>query len=228
MTKPRPVLVISDTHCPCMIAGFPDFLLSISDKYNCSSVVHIGDLADLHCISYHEKDPDHASTLSEIEQAKEQIAEIVDRFPRVNLLMGNHCSLVQRQATTAGISATMLKSFKELFELPRGWTVHQRYHKLVVNNVIYQHGETGLGGQFAALKNAKADFMSTVMGHLHAQSGVWYHANESSLIFGMAVGCGIDRNHMSMAYGTKFSAKPIVSCGVVIDSQTAFVERMAL
>jgi hypothetical protein len=44
----------------------------------------------------------------------------------------------------------------------------------------------------------------------------------------MQVGCGIDRQHQQMAYGTKFSSKPIISCGVVIDSQTAFVERMTL
>lgn len=228
MVKPCRTLVIGDTHCPCMLPKYPDFLTRIYDKYKCQQVVHIGDLVDLHCISYHEKDPDHASPQTELEQAREQIDELVRRFPRVHLLTGNHDALVQRQATTAGISAAMLKPFKELFELPRGWTVHQRYHKLILGDVIYQHGETGLGGQFAALKNAKADFMSTVMGHLHAQSGVWYHANASDLIFGMAVGWGGDHKHMQMAYGTKFSAKPIVSCGVVLGPQEAFVERMML
>jgi len=228
MAKHPRVLVISDTHAPCMIPKYPDFLVSIYDKYKCSRVVHIGDLVDLHCVSYHEKDPDHARPESELEQARDQITELVNRFPRVEMLMGNHDSLVQRQATTAGISASMLKPFKELFELPRGWNVHPRYHKLVLDDVIYQHGETGKGGQFAALKNAQADFMSTVQGHLHAQSGCWYHANSSNLVFGMAVGWGGDHKHMAMSYGTKFSAKPIVSCGVVLGPQEAFVERMKL
>lgn len=228
MAKSSAVLVIGDTHAPSMLSGYPDFLVRIYEKYRCSSVIHIGDLVDLHCVSYHEKDPDHASPLSELEQANEQISELIDRFPRVTLLMGNHDALVQRQATTAGISQKMLKPFKELFELPRGWQVLPRYHKLTCNGVLYQHGDQGKGGSFAALRNAQAEFCSVVQGHHHSQSGVWYHANENNLIFGMQVGCGIDRSHQQMAYGTKFSSKPIVSCGVVIDSQTAYVERMSL
>jgi hypothetical protein len=228
MKRVPPVLVIGDTHSPTMLSGYPDFLVRVYEKYRCGAVVHIGDLADLHCVSYHEKDPDHASPQSELEQAIDQIAELTARFPRVSLLLGNHDALVQRQATTAGISQKMLKPFKELFELPRGWQVYPRYHKLTCNGVLYQHGDQGKGGQFAALRNAQAEFCSVVQGHHHSQSGVWYHANENNLIFGMQVGCGIDRQHQQMAYGTKFSSKPIISCGVVIDSQTAFVERMTL
>lgn len=228
MSKYPVTLIIGDTHCPTMLQKYPDFLLSIYEKYRCSRVIHIGDMVDLHCVSYHEKDPDHQSPLSELEQAADQITELVNRFPRVKLLMGNHDSLVQRQATTAGISQKMLKPFRELFELPRGWEVFPRYYKLVLNGVIYQHGDQGKGGQFAALRNAQAEFCSVVQGHHHSQSGVWYHANENNLIFGMQVGCGLDRNHQQMAYGTKFSTKPIISCGVVVDSQTAFVERMSL
>lgn len=228
MAKQCRTLVISDTHCPCMLPKYPAFLTQIYDKYKCSQVVHIGDVVDLHAISYHEKDPDHSSPQSELDQAYDQIGELVDRFPRVQLLMGNHDVLVQRQATTAGISLSMLKPFKELLNLPRGWTVHPRYHKLILGDVLYQHGDSGKGGIMSALKNAQCEFRSCVQGHFHAQSGVWYHANENSLIFGMQVGCGVDRQHMQMSYGTKFAAKPIISCGVVIDSQTAFVERMAL
>lgn len=228
MAKSHPTLVIGDTHCPCMLQRYPAFLTSIYDKYKCSQVVHIGDLVDLHAMNYHEKDPDHSSPMSEIEQAQDQIDELVDRFPRVHLMTGNHDALIQRQATTAGISSAMLKPFKELFNLPRGWMVHPRYHKLILGDVLYQHGDAGKGGVMAAMKNAQSEFRSVVQGHHHSQSGVWYHANENSLIFGMQVGCGIDRHHMQMSYGTKFSAKPIISCGVVVDSKTAFVEGMKL
>ena len=228
MAKQRRTLVIGDTHCPAMLDGYPEFLTRIYDKYGCSRVVMIGDLVDLHSQSYHEKSPDRKNPAEELDAAKEQITELVNMFPNVSLLIGNHDALVERQATTAGISAAFLKPFKEQFELPRGWTVYPRYHKLVVDGVIYQHGDQGKGGQFAALKNAQSEFCSVVQGHHHSQSGVWYHANENSLVFGMQTGCGINRHHMQMAYGTKFSAKPIISCGVVVDSQTAFVERMTL
>jgi hypothetical protein len=64
------------------------------------------------------------------------------------------------------------------------------------------------------------------MGHLHSQAGVWYSANQKSIIFGMAVGCGIDRGHMQMYYGTKFTSKPVISCGVVVSPTEAYVEVM--
>lgn len=228
MPKSKVTLVIGDAHCPAMLAGYPDFLASVYAKYKCTQVVHIGDLVDLHSLNYHEKDPDHERPESEIEKAIDQINELTNRFPRVSLLMGNHDALVERQASTAGISKSLLKSFRDIFNLPRGWQVLPRYHKLVCDGVLYQHGDQGKGGQQAALKNAQAEFVSVVQGHHHSQSGIWYHANERSLVFGMQVGCGIDRSHMQMAYGTKFSAKPIISCGVVIDAQTAYVERMTL
>ena len=220
-------LIIGDTHAPAMLEEYPAFLKSVYDKYKCKQVVHIGDLVDNHCISYHEKAPETCSS-SEIDQAIEQIRLLTRIFPKVSLLMGNHDCLVQRQATTAGLPQRMLRDFKDLFDLPRGWQVLPRYHKLVCSGVVYMHGDQGKGGQFAALKNAQAEFCSVVQGHHHSQSGVWYHANENNIVFGMQVGCGIDRKHMQMEYGTKFSAKPVISCGVVIDSQTAFVERMPL
>lgn len=220
-------LIIGDTHCPAMLDQYPDFLVRIYDKYNCKRVIHIGDMVDNHCISYHEKSPESCSS-SEIDEAIEQIRLLTDRFPKAHLLLGNHDSLAQRQATTAGLPQRLLRDFKDLFELPRGWQVYPRYHKLVLDGVLYQHGDQGKGGQQAALKNAQAEFCSVVQGHHHSQGGLWYHANEANIIFGMQVGTGIDRKHMQLEYGTKFSAKPIISCGVVIDSQTAYIERMPL
>ena len=41
----------------------------------------------------------------------------------------------------------------------------------------------------------------------------------------MNVGCGVDREHIAMAYGSNFLKKPIVSAGVVIDGHP-FLELM--
>lgn len=227
MSKTPVTLVVGDTHTPCMLPGYPDFLLKIYEKYRCTRVIHIGDLVDLHCLSYHEKSPDTVSS-SEIDEAIKQITLLSQIFPKVHLLSGNHDALIQRQATTAGISQKLLKTFKETFDLPKGWIVYPRYYKLLLNDVLYIHGDQGKGGQMAALKNAMSEFCSVVQGHHHSQAGIWYHANEHNMIYGMQVGCGIDRHHMQLDYGVKFSAKPVISCGVVIDAQTAFVERMQL
>ena len=229
MSRLYPVLVIGDTHCPAMLAGYPAFLTQIHSKYACKTVVHIGDLIDLHSISYHENDPDCDSPSAELDKAIAQVALITKCFPKAHYLMGNHCSLIQRKATTAGLSSKMLKPLKDLLSLPKGWTVHPRYTKLMLDDhVIYQHGECGKQGQFAALQNAKSEFCSVVMGHLHSQAGVWYTANQKKAIFGMATGCGIDAGHMQMSYGVKFASKPVVSCGVVVSPTEAYVELMKL
>ena len=50
-------LVIGDTHCPAMLRSkrknYIDHLLMVYEKYDCSHVVHIGDLVDNHALSYH-------------------------------------------------------------------------------------------------------------------------------------------------------------------------------
>jgi predicted phosphodiesterase len=227
MARSDRVLVIGDTHCPCMLSEYPQFLRRVYKQHKCKRVVHIGDLVDLHCISYHEHDPE-LSIASELDKAIEQVAVLTEMFPKVELLMGNHDALVLRKATTSGLSSRMIKPFNELFELPDSWKVYPRYHKLMINDVLYMHGDQGKGGMYSAMKNAKEEFGSVVQGHLHSQSGVWHTANENNLVFGMQVGCGLDRTHMQMAYGTKFSSKPIISCGVVYDSVTAYVETMVL
>ena len=63
---------------------------------------------------------------------------------------------------------------------------------------------------------------------MHGQAGVQYFANSSQLIFGMNVGCGLDRDRASMDYGLKFNTKPVLGCGVVIDGKHAYFEPMLL
>jgi len=224
--KYKHVLVIGDTHCPAMAEGYVQFLYNVYKHYDCKQVIHIGDLVDLHSISYHENDPDCLSPAQEIEAAKQQINMLIECFPRVSLLTGNHDALVQRKAVTAGLSQMMLKAYADLFCLPKKWVVYPRYYKLRIDDVLYQHGDGGKGGVCAALKNAQAEFTSVVQGHFHSQACVSYHANESKLVFGMQVGCGIDWQHLQMSYGQRFSQKPVLSCGVVINSTEAYVQRM--
>lgn len=228
MSRTHRVLVIGDTHTPGMLSGYPDFLMKIHDKYQCNKIVHIGDLVDFHCLSYHERNPDLPSVPDEIERSIAQIALLSEMFPRVELLMGNHDALLERKAITSGISPSLVKRFAQVFDLPRSWKIHPRYTKLIIDDVLYQHGDAGVGGQQAALKNAMREHMSVVQGHFHSQSGVWYYANERSRIFGVQTGCGLDYKALQFAYGIKFSAKPIVSCAVILDGKQAIIEPMEL
>lgn len=49
------VLIIGDTHAPCMIEGYVDFLKDCKRAWKCDRVVHIGDLCDIAALSFHLK-----------------------------------------------------------------------------------------------------------------------------------------------------------------------------
>lgn len=221
------VLVIGDTHAPAMHPDYIDFLKDIYHKHKCTRVVHIGDLVDWNAISFHEKDPSMPSAADEFMEASKQVRALHKAFPEVDYLIGNHSALPQRKATMIGLPEGVLKDFKTLWGLD-GWTIHPRFADLVIDGVIYRHGDKEKGGQMAALKNAQGQFNSLVQGHLHSQAGVNYHANQNGCIFGLGVGCGVDHHHPAMNYGRIYAAKPILGCGVVYSDKLAFFEPMFL
>ncbi len=120
----------------------------------------------------------------------------------------------------------VLRDYRSLWGVK--WRVHERFAKLVIDDVIYTHGDSGRGGQDAALAQARDNFQSTVIGHWHAQAGVRWWANRNRRVFGMAVGCGIDNSALQFAYGRAMSAKPLLGCGVVLHGERAVWEPWLL
>ncbi len=221
------VLVIGDTHCPAMLDGYVDFLLGLQEQWDCDRVVHIGDLVDWASISYHPKAPSLKNSEFEFEMAYSQVQELYAAFPQVDWLIGNHDSLTERQATDLGLPLNVLKSYDELWGV-NGWTVHDRYSDLIIDGVAYRHGDKGKGGSMPAFANAKNEFQSVVQGHFHASAGVQFGANMNLRYFGMQVGSGVDYRKAAMAYGVKYSNKPILGAGVVINGECPVFEPMLL
>ncbi len=221
------VLIIGDFHAPAAHRNYVSFLKKIEKKYKCNKVVSIGDIVDWNAISFHEKDPSMPSPVDEFIEAKKQIKRLHKAFPKVEHLIGNHDCLPARKARTVGLPDDVLVSFKDLWGL-EGWTIHPRYHDLIIDGVIYRHGDKGKGGQrLAALANAKEEHKPVVQGHLHAQFGVEFAANQDRVIWGMQVGCGTDPKHPNMNYSRVYSARPILGCGVVLNGDP-IPERMKL
>jgi len=209
-----------------MLDNYVDFLVQVKKRHKTTRTVHIGDVADFAAISFHEKNPASPSPGDEYRQALEQVTTIKRAFPRAVVMTGNHDALPRRQARAVGIPAEMILSPAQIWSTPR-WDWRPRFTTFDIDGVKYAHGDRGKGGQGAALKNAKEAFASWVQGHRHSQAGVNYFANGEHLIFGLSVGCGLDRDSAAMDYGMKFSAKPIVGCGVVIDGRVGIFEPMA-
>ena len=214
MSKRESILALSCSHLPFEHKHFLDFIIDTYNRYRCGRIVHVGDIVDNNSINYHEKDPDGKSPKEEMNEADKHLANWYKAFPRMYLCIGNHDCLVDRKAKTNGLPSRTIKKLREIWKFPKGW--HEAW-EWELDGVIFQHG-TNRSGKFAHLQAAHDNRQSTVIGHLHTNAGVEWSANSKDLIFGMAVGCGIDREQYAFNYGKDFKYKPILGCGIVANN----------
>ncbi len=207
------VLVVGCTHLPFELPGFLDFCIDIGRRCKCSIFVHIGDLVDNHSISYHEHDPNGWSPENEMKQVDKHLKGWFKAFPKLYLCRGNHDKLVDRKGKTVGLPRRCFRPFRDIWGLPKEWEDEFEFQ---IHGVRYIHG-TGYSGKYAHVQLSYDSRQSAVMAHTHSIGGADYTANKMSCVFGMNVGCGIDRKRYAFAYGKDFRRKPVVGCGVVTD-----------
>lgn len=212
--KGRRILFIADSHLPYEHEDYLGFVCSIRDKYDCTEFYHVGDLIDNHAISMHEHDPNLSSPEDEYQETKRHLEDWYKEFPVLSIAFGNHDNLNKRQAKKAGIPSRYIKSLLDAYEAPEGWTMAHEFWLDDYTKVI--HG-TGYNGKYPHANASQAMMCNVIMGHTHSVAGVHYTASERALIWGMAVGCGIDREKRAFDYAKTFPRKPILSCGVLVD-----------
>ena len=205
------ILIIGDLHEPFCLSGYKDFCQSVYENFNCNHVVLIGDVLDNHYASYHETDTNGMSGGLELETAISKVQEWYKIFPVADVIIGNHDRLIMRKAMTGSIPREWIKSYNEVLGT-KNWNWTER---IVYDNVQYVHGEGG-----TARTRSKNDMMSTVQGHIHTQAYTEWMVGNKFKIFGMQVGCGIDRDSYAAAYARNYK-KQAIGCGVVIGGHTA-------
>ena len=194
-----------------MRKNFLPWAVAQQRKYNCGTVVAIGDIVDGNSWNFHEKDPDGMSVGAELEATRQQLASVFAAFPTAFCCLGNHDLLVARKMKAIGLSEKFMKPFGEIFDAPPTWTFG---HSITLNDVLYTHG--GPGGK--ADRMAQHSRQSTVQGHYHAESYVHHYVSERDAIFAMQVGAAQDDKAYAFAYGRPFPRKSAIGCGVVLDS----------
>ena len=218
--------IVGDSHCPVMVDGYAEWCMDVFAQWDVDRIIHIGDLADFHAASFHDSEIGFFDVVSEMEAAKEQIQHMQEVFgKKVEVMQGNHDSNLTRKMKVIGLDPSLLKSPSDIWGID--WEFHPRFHKLIIDDVIYMHGDQGRGGKTPALAKAEGEWMSVVCGHHHSAAGVWYGCNSNTRYFGLNVGCGVNHKHAVMAYGATFAQKPMLGCGVVIDG-TPYFEPMPL
>jgi len=193
------------------------------NKYSCDEVVFIGDVIDLHAISFHAKHPECPGPMDEYELALETVSLWYENFPKATVTIGNHDNRVVRLASTVGIPAYFVKDYSDLWLTP-GWTWT---YDTIIDDVYYVHGE-GKSGKDPAASMANSLGMSVVMGHAHSVAGKTWLNNPKKRYFGLNTGCGIDREKFQFAYGKHMTKKPMLAVGVVLDGTEAYSEAMPL
>jgi hypothetical protein len=68
--------------------------------------------------------------------------------------------------------------------------------------------------------------MSCAIGHSHSFGGVQYSANSRDTVFGINVGCGVNRDAYAFAYGKYSKQKETLGCGIVLNNQSAIFVPM--
>ena len=212
----RRVGIIGDTHLPYELDGYLEFCVETFDKHGVDTVVHIGDFFDNHSLSFHDSEPTLHNVMGEYESAFERAQDWYEAFPELTLVMGNHDRIPARQLRKLGMEPSIyMRPVEELFGMPPGWQV---VDQIEIDNVLYHHGETA-GGINGFRKDAETRMRCTVSGHNHSNAGISATATDQELVWGLAVGCGVNHEHLAFAYGKHFAKKPIVACGLVLEGE---------
>lgn len=206
----RRILVVGDLHCPFELDGYFEFCLEQYDNFNCNHVVFIGDILDNHYSSYHETDPNALGGSYELHEAIKHVRKWAEAFPVADVIIGNHDRLIMRKAFSSSVPKEWIKDYNEVLGTSWHWLERIEY-----DGVQYVHGEGG-----TARTKAKNDMQSTVQGHIHTQAYCEWMVGNNFKIFGMQVGCGIDRDSYAAAYAKHFK-KQAIGCGVVLGGHTA-------
>ena len=185
------VLVIGDLHEPFCLPDYLAFCREQQETFNCGKVIFIGDVIDNSYSSYHEACPDGFAAGEELDRAIDKIADWYKVFPVATVLIGNHDRIVHRKATTSGVSKKWVRDFDEVLCTPN-WNFTEEE---VINNVCYNHGEGG-----TARNRMKVEHQSQVQGHLHSQAYADFSVGPNLKVFGMQVGCGIDRKSYAISF----------------------------
>ena len=223
--KKHIVGIIGDTHLPYELEGYLAFCKQTFKDYGVNRVVHIGDLIDHHALSFHDSEPSLKSASGELVDAIERLKPWYKAFPKLQLCNGNHDLIPARQLKKIGMDCDVwMRPLKEVYNMPKGWEI---VDTVTIDGVLYHHGYTANGAN-GFRNDAIKRMTKTVSGHAHGNAGVAYTASEHRLVWGMAVGCGIDNTKMAFAYGKHFLQKPIISCGIVVEGETPLVVAMDL
>lgn len=204
--------LIGDTHLPYENKHYLKFCIDVFKSQGVTDVYHIGDLIDNHDLSFHDSEPSLVGATGERILVQDKLDPWFEAFPSLTLITGNHDLMANRKAIKAGIDPSIyMRSLPEVYKFPKDWKM---VDEIMVDGVLLHHGHTATGQNGFRL-DAKNRMINTATGHIHSNFGASYTATDHRLVYGLAVGCGVDVTSLAFAYGRHFKYKPVLGCGVI-------------
>lgn len=213
----RSILVIPDTHAPYEHPDTLEFLAAVAARYKPDTVVHLGDEADKHAMSFHDSDPNLDSAGAELEKARVFMGKLHAMFPVMRLCHSNHGSMHFRKAHAHGIPVQYLRTYREVFFPHGGGERWEWRHTHILNlpngeQVAFKHQPAG-----AVLGDAAHERMNLVCGHLHGKMSIEYARNTHEQYWAAQGGCLVDEESRAFSYGKESKYKPALGCMVIVD-----------
>ena len=208
------ILVMGDLHIPFNHSEYLNFCINLQRKWNCGTIIFIGDILDFHASSFHRSDMALPSADYELELSKIEVERWYKAFPEAIILIGNHDRMVSRKLFDSNISSHWQKSFNEVLGTPNWKFVNEH----VYNNIYFCHGEGSEANKTALYKQ-----MSTVQGHQHSKTYIDYPAQG---LFAVQCPIGVNRKELAFNYA-KTDTKPWqIGATVILNSTTPLIELM--
>lgn len=167
---------------------------------------------DHHSMSFHDSDPDGHGAGNELELAKANIKLWYEMLGEAIVTQGNHTVLAYRKAFNAGMSSKWVKSIQDVLEVPK-WDYVSEFE---TDKFIVGHGDDGKLMKTKVLPTGK----SYIQGHFHSDSMLQFYSEQ---LFGMQVGCGVDKESYAFKYANKGRKRFIHSVGLYVDGNPMLI-----
>ena len=192
------ILVLPDIHLPYPNWSALKKVAKFNETYQADIIIQLGDLIDAKAWSRWPKDPDDDSAQAEWDKTHDAVLKLAKLFPEMTIILGNHDRRPMAKALEAGLPKQLVKTLGDVFAIP-GWTWHIDSKPLVVDNIVFMHGDemAGTPGQKAS-KLGK----SVCQGHTHKASLTYVNTFQHQ-VFGMECGHIADINSIAFRYSAK-------------------------
>jgi len=215
------LVAIGDMHMPRHHPDALEFLAAIKSEFDPDCNLSVGDEADFHGLSFHERDPDLTGPSEELRATRAWIAKLQELFPKLWIIESNHGSRLYRKALAHGIPQEMVKSYNDVLQVGAGWSW---LYTMTINTktgpIHVEHGQ-----KMTARTMSRRLGMSVIQGHRHGESFAEWWNNSLRPMFAMQTGCLIDNRDRGFWYNRNYREHPIISSGVVLEGEP-FVIRL--